>query len=63
VLYGTGAIQVNEHNEAVRVGGIKYTIKGGIIYDAQKLLKDVEEIVKEAKSDRGYKITQPGLEE
>lgn len=62
VLYGTGAIQVNDENEAVRVGGIKYTIKNGIIYDAQQLLKDVEQIVDEAKSDMNYKITQPGLD-
>lgn len=62
VLYGTGAIRVNEKNEAVRVGGIKYTIKDGIIYDAQQLLKDVEEIVNESKSGTNFKITQPGLD-
>ena len=62
VLYGTGAIRVNEYNEAVRVGGIKYTIKDGIIYDAKQLLKDVEEYVQKIKEDTGYKITQPGLD-
>jgi hypothetical protein len=46
VLYGTGAIKINEENEVVRVGGVKYTIKDGIVYDAKQLLKDVENMVK-----------------
>lgn len=62
VLYGTGAIRVNEQNEAVRVGGISYTIKDGIIYDARQLLRDVEEMVDQAKQEDGFKITQPGLD-
>jgi imidazolonepropionase-like amidohydrolase len=61
VLYGTGAIKVNENNEPVRVGGVKYTIKDGIIYDAKQLLADVRRIVREAKSREGYEITQPGM--
>jgi len=32
-----------------RVGGVNYTIKDGIIYDAKALLSDVREIVKQAK--------------
>ncbi|HAC15631.1 MAG TPA: amidohydrolase [Bacteroidetes bacterium] len=62
VLYGTGAIRVDENNEAVRYGGVRYTIKDGIIYDAQQLLKDVEEMVNKAKEASGYSIKQPGLE-
>ncbi|MEX0720051.1 MAG: amidohydrolase family protein [Balneolaceae bacterium] len=62
VLLGTGAIYVNEENEAVRIGGVKYTVKDGIIYDAKQLLKDVEEMVKQSKSEEDYKITQPGLD-
>ncbi|MEX0944317.1 MAG: amidohydrolase family protein [Balneolaceae bacterium] len=62
VLYGTGAIRVNENNEAVRVGGITYTIKDGIIYDAKELLKDVENMVQKAKDESDFKITQPGLD-
>ncbi len=50
VLYGTGAIKLNDETGKVeRVGGVKYTIKDGIVYDAKKLLKDVAEIVKKAK--------------
>ncbi|MEK7727949.1 MAG: amidohydrolase family protein [candidate division KSB1 bacterium] len=61
VLYGTGALRVNEKNEPVRVGGVKYTIKDGIIYDAKQLLADVRRMVKEAKAKTGYEITQPGM--
>ena len=62
VLYGTGAIKLNENNEPVRVGGVKYTIKDGIIYDAKQLLADVRRMVKEAKEKEGYEIVQPGLQ-
>ena len=33
------------------MGGIKYTIKDGIVYDAKKLLKDVREMVRKAKAE------------
>ena len=50
VLYGTGAIKLNDETATVeRVGGVKYTIKDGIIYDAKQLLADVRAIVKRAK--------------
>ena len=60
VLYGTGAIVLNEKNEVVREGGVKYTIKDGIVYDAKKLLADVRKIVDDEKARTGIKITQPG---
>lgn len=58
VLYGTGAIKLTEDNQITRVGGVKYTIKDGIVYDAKELLKDVREIVSEAKN--GIELKQPG---
>lgn len=61
VLYGTGAIKLNDQNEVTRVGGVKYTIKDGIVYDAKQLLKDVEEMVKEAKEKEDFEIKQPGM--
>jgi hypothetical protein len=61
VLYGTGAIKLNDDNEVVRVGGVKYTIKDGVIYDAKELLKDVKQMVDEDKEERGFKIYQPGM--
>lgn len=60
VLYGTGAILVDDNNNVTRHGGVVYTIKDGIIFDAKQLLKDVEEMVKEAKEKEDFKITQPG---
>lgn len=62
VLYGTGAIIVDEENNVKRHGGIVYTIKDGIVYDAKQLLKDVEEMVNLAKQKDDFKITQPGLD-
>ncbi len=53
VLYGTGAIRLNDDNEPERVGGIKYTIKDGIVYDARQLLEDVAEMVRAQKVERG----------
>ena len=54
VLYGTGAVRLNSQTaEAELVGGVLYTIKDGIIYDAKELLKDVEMMVKKQKKERG----------
>ena len=61
VLYGTGAIKLTEKNEVVRVGGIKYTISDGVIYDAKELLKDVKEMVDKAKSEENFTLKQPGI--
>ncbi len=63
VLYGTGAIKVNEQNKPVRVGGVKYTIKDGVVYDAKKLLADVKKMVDEEKAKTGWKLRQPGVGE
>ena len=60
-LYGTGAIYMNDKNEVVRKGGVKYTIKDGIIYDAKKLLADVKKMVDDEKAKTGFKIMQPGM--
>ena len=62
VLYGTGAIKLDDDNNVTRVGGVKYTIKDGIVYDAKKLLKEVKNMVDLAKKEAGYKIKQPGIE-
>jgi imidazolonepropionase-like amidohydrolase len=54
VLYGTGAIRLNdETREVERVGGVRWTIKDGIIYDAKALLRDARRMVDEAKAERG----------
>ncbi len=61
VLYGTGAVALNEKNEVIRKGGVKYTIKDGIVYDAKKLLADVKRLVDEEKKKTGWKLVQPGM--
>jgi hypothetical protein len=58
-LYGTGAIKLNDLNEPVRVGGVKYTIKDGIVYDARQLLADVRRMVRETKDREKKEIRQP----
>ena len=63
VLYGTGAIKLTDDNEVVRVGGVKYTIKDGVVYDAKRLLSDVKKMVQEAKRKENFKILQPGIKE
>lgn len=59
VLYGTGAVRLDEETgEAVRVGGVRWTIKDGIVYDARKLLRDVARMVEEVKG-RGARVREP----
>lgn len=51
VLYGTGTLRLDdETGEVKRVGGVKYTIKDGIIYDAKELLADVARMVAQSKA-------------
>jgi N-acetylglucosamine kinase-like BadF-type ATPase len=58
VLYGTGAVRLNDQTGQVeRIGGVKYTIKDGIVYDAKKLLADVAAMVERAKAQRRQKTT------
>lgn len=51
VLYGTGHFQLDENNAPTRTGGVRYTIKDGIVYDAPALLKDVRDMVKKAREN------------
>ena len=60
-LYGTGTIKLNENNEVIRVGGVKYTIKDGVIFDAKRLLSEVKEMVDKKKAEENWKLKQPGI--
>lgn len=52
VLYGTGHLRLNpESGKAGRVGGVRYTIKDGIVYDAKRLLADVRGMVEAARAE------------
>ena len=61
VLYGTGAIKLTSDNEVVRVGGVKYTISKGVVYDAKALLAEVKRMVDEAKKKEEFILLQPGI--
>jgi hypothetical protein len=53
VLYGTGAVRLNDSTgRAERVGGIKFTVKDGIVYDARRLLADVAALVEAQRASR-----------
>ncbi|OIQ41792.1 MAG: amidohydrolase [Bacteroidetes bacterium MedPE-SWsnd-G1] len=61
VLYGTGAVKLTEDNEVIRAGGVKFTVKDGIIYDAKKLLSDVKKMVDSEKEKLDWDLKQPGI--
>lgn len=45
-LYGTGHLRLNRETNALeRVGGVRWTIKDGIVYDAKALLEDIARMV------------------
>jgi len=54
LLYGTGSLYLDDAaGEVVQIGGVDYTIKDGIVYDARELRADVRRMVREAKAARG----------
>lgn len=53
VLYGTGVVRLNDETGQVeRRGGILFTIKDGIVYDARRLLDDVARMVEHQRRER-----------
>ncbi|MEU2610913.1 amidohydrolase family protein [Micromonospora sp. NPDC007271] len=53
-LYGTGHQRLNPQTGQIeRVGGIRWTIKDGVVYDARRLLEDVAVEVEKQKAERG----------
>ncbi|MBC7849492.1 MAG: amidohydrolase family protein [Chitinophagaceae bacterium] len=61
LLYGVGALKLSADNKPERVGGVRYTIKDGIVYDAKKLLDDVKRMVDAEKLKTNWKLAQPGF--
>lgn len=60
VLYGTGAQRLNDATGKVEnVGGVRWTIRDGIVYDAPALLADVRRIVRETKEREGAAAATP----
>jgi hypothetical protein len=61
VLYGTGHIRLGTDGKPKRVGGVDFTIKDGIIYDAAQLRADVRKMVADDKKKQGIeRLAQPG---
>jgi len=50
VLYGTGIDTFDETGKPVRRGGVRWTIKNGVVFDAPALLRDVEAMVRSART-------------
>jgi hypothetical protein len=49
VLYGTGTLRLDDHGQVRRVGGVRWVVKDGVVYDAPALLAEVAGMVAEAK--------------
>ncbi|WP_380872277.1 hypothetical protein ACFB49_32220 [Sphingomonas sp. DBB INV C78] len=59
-LYGTGHLRLNPATDKQeRVGGVKWTVKDGIVYDAAKLLADVRAMVAAEKAKRTAAASAP----
>jgi hypothetical protein len=50
VLYGTGAVRLLPDGTLGRAGGVRWTIKAGVVHDAKALLAEVREEVAAAKA-------------
>jgi len=50
-LYPTGVLDIKDGKDVVR-GGIKWTIKDGIVYNAPTLMQDVKDMVSKARAER-----------
>ena len=52
-LYGTGHRKLNRETGVIeRVGGVSYTVKDGVVYNAKALLADVRAMVERAKTEQ-----------
>jgi hypothetical protein len=50
VLYGTGTVRLDDAGQPITVGGVQWTVKDGILFDAKQLLADVARMVEQAKA-------------
>jgi hypothetical protein len=49
LLYGTGTVGRKPDGSFGRIGGVRYTIKGGVVFDAKKVLENVRAMVNQAR--------------
>lgn len=60
VLYGTGAVKLNDDiGRLERIGGVRWTIKDGIVYDAKALLAEVQAMVRKSKIENKIDPDKP----
>ena len=53
VLYGTGALKLNDQTGKPEwIGGVRWTIKDGILYDAKQLMADVARMVEDQRRSK-----------
>lgn len=51
LLYGTGAMRLNQENNKVEwLRALRYTIRNGVVYDVDELLADIREMVAESRA-------------
>lgn len=64
LLFGTGSLRLNDDTgKAEQVGGIHYTIKDGIIYDARALRTEIRDMVAKAKAAAGLPLGEMPIAE
>jgi imidazolonepropionase-like amidohydrolase len=52
VFYGNGVTRVGADRKGVHEQCVKFTIRDGVIFDSQALLRDVREMVEKAKAGK-----------
>lgn len=52
VFYAGGTLRLQPDGSSEKRGGVRYTIKDGIVYDAHALLREVEQMVSKARAGR-----------
>ncbi len=59
VLYGTGHLRYSaEKGRTERVGGVKYTIRGGVVFDAVQMREQIKRMVRDVKRGPASKTAQ-----
>ena len=53
-------LKLDKDNNVIRVGGVKYTIRDGVVYNSKLLLEDIKKMVRDKKDELNYEIYQPG---
>jgi len=53
VFYAGGTLKLQPDGTSRKQGGVRYTIKDGIVYDAYELLREVERMVSRARARQG----------